>query len=733
MTVKFKRRYFVRQHDAMQCGVACLAMICRYLGKKISLAQLGAYCSTTNQGISMKGIGDAAAAIGLRSKGARLSAEDLAACPVPCIIYWKQRHFVVFLGEKSGRYHIADPAKGIYKLSEEEFLANWLSTSRDGRELGVAMFFEPGDDFDTLCPDEPVSPRRSFSFLFGYLHQYRRYLLQIALGMGLGCLLEIILPLMTQGIVDLGIHNRSIRLVWLILIGELVIVIGKTSTDFIRRWILLHISMRINISLLSDFLIKLLRLPMAYFDTKQLGDILQRMSDHSRVQSFLTQQCLGILFSVITFVVFSVMLCFYNPFIFGVFLVCSIIYSVWVCLFLHRRKLLDYELFSASANSQNKTYQFITAMQEIKLQNCGRRRRWEWEDTQADLFMVQMKSLKLQQTQEAGSVFINELKNILITVLAATAVIQGELTLGAMMAMQYIIGQLNSPVSQFVSFAYTLQDVKISLERINEIHDSEEEVAAAALEVRETDGKALIMRNVDFKYDRHANKNILDNICLTIEPDKFTAIVGASGSGKTTLVKLLLGYYRPTAGNIVLGETDLSAFDMDDWRSRCGAVMQDGVIFSESIARNIAVDDGEIDTDRMRQAAQKACIDSFITSLPLGYDTNIGPEGIGLSQGQKQRILIARAIYRNPEFIFFDEATNALDAENERYIVENLDEFYRGRTVVVVAHRLSTVKNADSIVVLDKGRIVEQGSHSELTARKGAYYNLIKNQLELGL
>lgn len=594
------------------------------------------------------------------------------------------------------------------------------------------MFLEPTPEFGKLKGEE-AEGIHSFRFLMGYLKQYRQYFVQIALGLLVGSLLQLILPFLTQAIVDLGIKHQDIRLIWLILLGELMIVIGRTSTDFIRRWLLLHISMRINISLVSDFFIKLLKLPMSFFDTKLMGDLLQRMGDHSRVQSFLTNQTLGVMFTTLSFLIFGVILAYYNLSIFAVFLAGSALYGIWIATFLQRRKVLDYELFEKQAINQNKTYQFITSMQEIKLQDCEQRRRWEWEDVQADLFGVQMKSLKLQQTQEAGSIFINKVKNIVITVLAATAVINGQMTLGMMLAVQYIIGQLNSPVEQLMGFIYSLQDVKISLERINEVHAAKnEESGKDAREGFPSEDRSIGIEDIGFKYDPHALRNTLEGISFRIPAGKVTAIVGASGSGKTTLVKLMLGYYPVAEGRITIGGQDINSYNLKWWRRQCGVVMQDGVIFSESIARNIAVDDGEVDLDRLEQAVRIANIHDYVMSLPLKYNTLIGRDGVGLSQGQKQRILIARAVYKNPSFIFLDEATNALDAKNERAIVENLNEFYQGRTVIVVAHRLSTVKNADQIVVLDNGKVVETGNHASLIEKQGVYYNLVKNQLELG-
>jgi len=542
-----------------------------------------------------------------------------------------------------------------------------------------------------------------------------------------------VLPFLTQSIVDVGIKNQDIGFIWLVLLGQLMLTVSRTVIDFIRRWLLLHISMRINISLISDFFIKLLKLPMSFFDTKLMGDLMQRMNDHSRVNTFMTQQTLNIMFSMLTFVVFTIVLFFYNRLVFSIFLIGSFVYGAWMTLFLRRRKVLDYELFEQQAINNNKTYEFITSMQEIKLQDCEQRRRWEWEDVQADLFGVQMKSLKLQQTQEAGSIFINEIKNIVITVVAATAVIHGQMTLGMMLAVQYIIGQLNSPVEQLMSFFYSIQDVKISLERINEIHCVDDENGKTGLQTSLQDGgKGIEIENVMFKYDPHALKKTLDNVNIHIPQGKVTAIVGASGSGKTTLVRLMLGYYPVLGGHITVGGTDINRLNKKWWRRQCGVVMQDGVIFSESIARNIAVDDADIDKERLLKAAEIACIKDYIMGLPLKFNTKIGRDGIGLSQGQKQRILIARAVYKSPDYIFLDEATNSLDASNEKAIVENLDKFYSGRTVVIVAHRLSTVRNADRIIAIDNGMVAEAGSHDELIAKRGVYYNLVKNQLELG-
>ena len=719
----------------MQCGIACMAMICKYYGKGYSFETLSHLCTATTEGVSLLSLKKLGENLGLETLCGRVSISQISEINSPCILHWNQNHFVVLYKVKKGKkFYIADPGKGLVKYSLDEFKAHWISTKSDGEEKGISMFLEPTPEFYKIqLEDENMKEQRSFKFLFKYIKKYRRYFGQIVLGLLVGSLLQLILPFLTQSIVDVGIKNQDIGLIWLILLGQLMLTVSRTAFDFIRRWLLLHISMRINISLVSDFFIKLLKLPMAFFDTKLMGDLMQRMNDHSRVNNFLTQQTLNVTFSIFTFIVFSIVLLSYNWLIFSIFILGSLLYGCWLTIFLRRRKVLDYELFEQQAINNNKTYEFITSMQEIKLQDCEQRRRWEWEDTQADLFGVQMKSLKLQQTQEAGSIFINELKNIVITVVAATAVIHGQLTLGMMLAVQYIIGQLNSPVEQLMNFFYSVQDVKISLERINEIHQVDDENGKTGLQKAiKDDDKGIDIEHVNFKYDSHALKTIIDDVSIHIPQGKVTAIVGASGSGKTTLIKLMLGYYPVLAGELKIGDTNINSLNKKWWRRQCGVVMQDGVIFSESIARNIAVDDGDIDQKRLLKAAEIACINDYVMGLPLKYNTKIGRDGVGLSQGQKQRILIARAVYKNPEYIFLDEATNSLDANNERMIVENLGEFYKGKTVIIVAHRLSTVKNADLIIVLNNGKVIETGNHQELTQKRGAYYNLVKNQLELG-
>ena len=725
---------FARQHDSMQCGAACLFMVCRYYGMRILFDEIDSLCVPTKEGMSMLGLKVSAQHLGFDCSVFKAPISVLSQIQLPCLLHWNQNHFVILygLGKKCKKFMVADPGKGLVSYTKKEFEEHWASSVDCGESCGVVMEMIPTDIFRKSV-QKPTLQQKSFKFLLGYVRRYQKHFIQILLGLFVGCVLQLILPFLTQSIVDVGIKNQDIGFVWLILLGQLMLTISRTAIDFIRRWLLLHISLRINISLVSDFFIKLLKLPMSFFDTKLMGDLMQRMNDHSRVNNFLTQQTLNITFAMLTFVVFSVVLFFYNKLVFAIFLLGSILYGAWMTLFLKRRKVLDYELFEQQAINNNKTYEFITSMQEIKLQDCEQRRRWEWEDTQADLFGVQMKSLKLQQTQEAGSIFINEVKNIIITVVAATAVIHGQMTLGMMLAVQYIIGQLNSPVEQLMNFFYSMQDVKISLERINEIHQMDDENGKEGLLTSiEDKSEGIDIKNIMFKYDPHALRKTIDDVNIHIPQGKVTAIVGASGSGKTTLIRLMLGYYPVLEGQINIGNTDINKLNKKWWRRQCGVVMQDGVIFSESIARNIAVDDGDIDKERLLKAAEIACIKDYVMALPLKFNTKIGRDGVGLSQGQKQRILIARAVYKNPDYIFLDEATNSLDANNERSIVENLDKFYKGKTVVIVAHRLSTVKNADQIVVIDQGKVVEAGNHESLTAKRGAYYNLVKNQLELG-
>lgn len=724
-------KYFP-QIDATDCGPAALRMVAMHYGKHFSMDNLRERCEKGRLGVNLLGISKAAESIGLRTLGARLSFEELCKATLPAIVHWNQNHFVVLYAVKGKgnkiKMHIADPATGMVKLTASEFKKSWFSTVSGSEGRGVALFLEPTPKFYEA--EEDSTDYKGFKFLLSYLRPHKKLITQLIVGLVAGSLIQLIFPFLTQSIVDIGIGTRDISFIWLVLIAQLMLAISAASVDFIRGWILLHLGTRINISLISDFLSKLMRLPVGFFDSRIIGDLLQRIGDHKRIQTFLTGQSLTVLFSAVNIIIFGAVLLYYNLLIFTVFIVASALYIVWVLLFMKKRRELDNRTFTQNAANQSSVIQLITGMQEIKLSSCENQKRWEWEHIQAKLFKLNIKGLALGQYQEAGGTLINQLKNIFITVLAATAVINGELTLGMMLSVQYIIGQLNAPLSNIIGFIRASQDAKISLERLAEVHEKQdEEPPGLALITDIPKSKTIELDSLSFRYEGAGSPLVLKKINLSIPSGKTTAIVGMSGSGKTTLIKLLLGFYKPIAGDILYGGHRLSSISMSKWRERCGVVMQDGFIFSDTIAKNIAPSSEKIDNERLLKAVETARIREFIETLPMAYNTKIGQEGLGLSQGQKQRILIARAVYKDPDFIIFDEATNALDAKNEREIMKNLNEFFKGKTVVVVAHRLSTVKNADNIVVLDNGIVIEQGTHKELVANGNIYYELVKNQL----
>jgi ATP-binding cassette subfamily B protein len=707
-------------------------MIARHYGRSFSLQTLRDKSYLSREGVSMLGVSDAAEAIGFRTMGVSLSPEKLfTQAPLPLIAHWQQNHFVVVYKVTRKKVFVADPAFGLVSYTHEEFLKNWVSSVKDQEKKGHALLIEPTPEF--YAQEGEKVRRSSFRFLFSYLKPYKKFLFQLLLGVLLGSILQLLFPFLTQSIVDVGINNRDIGFIFLVLIAQFVLFISRMTVEFIRGWILLHLSTRINIFLISDFLIKLMKLPMSFFDIKLIGDILQRIGDQRRIENFLTVSSLNILFSLVNFLIFGIVLAIYSLKILALFIVGSTLYFLWLSFFMKRRRELDFRRFTKLSENQSKLIQLIAGIQEIKLFNAEKQKRWEWENIQSGLFRVNIKSLSLRQYQEAGGVFINESKNILITILAATAVINGEMTLGMMLAVSYIIGQLNGPVEQMINFLHIAQDAKISLERLGEIHEIKNE------ESDEKGGIILIpekrtieIKDLTFQYEGPQSRKVLNNLNLVIPENAVTAIVGISGSGKTTLIKLILGFYNPIEGEIKVGDTLLGSFSIHTWRRKCGVVMQDGFIFSDTIANNIALGDEKIDKVKLMKSVNVANVRDFIESLPNGYNTLVGAHGHILSGGEKQRILIARAVYRDPEFLFIDEGTSSLDAENEKMIIDNLQDFFRDKTVVVVAHRLSTVKNAGQIVVLDNGKIVEKGRHDELINNKGNYYNLVRNQLELG-
>ncbi len=721
-----------KQLDAMDCGPTCLRIIAKHYGKSFSLQTLRTKSYISREGVSLLGISDAAESIGFRTLSAKIPFEKLRdEAPTPFIAHWRQKHFIVVYRFKEDKVFISDPAYGLVKMTRAEFEGGWLSDKTNGEDTGVVLLLEPSPLF--YEEEDERTDRTGFKFLFKYLKPYKKFIFQLLLGMLIGSLLQLIFPFLTQSIVDVGIQNQNLNFVTLILIAQLMLFFSRTAVEFIRGWILLHLGTRINISILSDFLIKLMKLPVSFFDHKMIGDLLQRIGDHHRIESFLTSSTLTILFSFINLIVFGIVLAIYDLLIFSVFMLGSGAYIIWIIIFMKKRRDLDYKKFDQMANNQSSLIQLITGMQEIKLHNSEKQKRWEWERIQAKLFKVNIAGLALSQYQQAGSFFINELKNIVITFLAAKAVIDGEITLGMMLAVQYIIGQLNAPINQLVAFIHTAQDAKISLERLGEIHNRKEEEENSIDKVSIfPENKSITVDNMSFQYEGPHSEHALKDISLQITEGKVTAIVGSSGSGKTTLIKLLLKFYEPTSGEVKLGDISLGNYSNNLWRNKCGAVLQDGFIFSDTIVNNIVINEEDYNQEKLLHAVNAANIREFVESLPLGYNTRIGGDGHGLSQGQRQRLLIARAIYKDPEYIFFDEATNALDANNEKVIMENLSRFFVGRTVIIVAHRLSTVKNADKIIVLEKGKITETGTHDELTRKRGDYYTLVKNQLELG-
>ncbi|MDO5969791.1 peptidase domain-containing ABC transporter [Flavivirga aquimarina] len=722
---------FYKQPDSKDCGPTCLRIIAKHYGKLISLQQVRELSETTRIGSNLLKLSEAAEAIGFKSLGIKIDYDKLKETPLPILIHWNKNHFVVVYKIKNDIIYISDPSYGLITYTKEDFIKRWIgNNATDNTKEGVVLLLEVTPKFHNL-KNWKETDKKSFRFLFQYLFKYKNLLLQLVIGLLVGSIFQLIFPFLTQSIVDVGIQNQDIDFIYIVLIAQVMLFIGQTSVGVFRSWILLHLSTRINISLVSDFFIKLMNLPIAYFDTRMTGDIMQRINDHKRIETLLTGTTLNTLFSMFNLFVFGAVLIYYSTSIFFIFAIGSIIYIAWILFFLKRRKEIDYKRFTESGQEKSTVMELINGMQEIKMHNAERQKRWKWEYVQARLFKVKMQSLALEQTQSVGSSFINQTKNIFITFTSALLVIEGNITLGMMLSIQYIIGQLNGPITQLVGFIQATQDAKISLERLGEIHDKEDEESNENQLITNIKlDQDIEITNLEYKY-LGSDQNVIKGLNMSIPANKITAIVGASGSGKSTLMKLLLKFYLPEKGSIKYGERYMKGISPKTWRSNCGVVMQEGFVFNDTIAYNIAIGEDIVNQERLIHAVKIANIYDFIQSLPLGFNTKIGNEGVGISTGQKQRLFIARAVYKDPNFLFFDEATSALDSKNERIIMENLNLFFKNRTVVVIAHRLSTVKNADQIVVIDDGKVVEHGKHQELLNMHGAYYNLVKNQLEL--
>ncbi|MGK9119047.1 peptidase domain-containing ABC transporter [Olivibacter jilunii] len=729
-----KRFPFYRQFDSMDCGPTCLKMIAKYYGQDFKLDTLRSKAQIEREGVSILGLSEAAESIGYRTIAAYVTWEQLSQKILfPCIAHWNNNHFIVVYKTKRDKVYVADPSKGLLTYTKEQFISHWIDSSdmdAEYRDNGAILLLYPTPKIYELSENQKEDV--SLSYIFKYLTVYRKLIFQLILGFLIASIIQIMLPFMTQSLVDVGINDNDVGFIKTLLLAQFFLLGGQVSIDIIRSWVVLHISTRVNVSILSDFFMKLMNLPIKYFETRKTGDILQRINDHKRIEDFLTGQTLSTLFSSFNIVIFSVVLAYYNLLIFSIFFIASVLYIFWVFLFLKFRRKIDFQRFEILSRNQGSMIQLIQGIQEIKLTNSEKQKRWSWENIQAESFFVQIKSLNLTQYQEIGAFFINQGKNIVITFLSALAVLKGTLSLGEMLAIQFIIGQLNSPLQQLITFMQSVQDAKISLERLNEIQKEENEEIPSKDYIKLLPAHRTIeFRNVSFTYPGAGNEPVLRNLNLIIPEGQTTAIVGTSGSGKTSICKLLLKFYSPTEGKILVGGIDFEEISHKVWRENCSSVLQDSFIFSETIKDNISVGQEYPDFKNIRNAAKIANIEEFIDSLPLKYDTLIGSEGNGISQGQRQRILIARAVFRNPTFIFLDEATNALDANNESSIMENLGEFLHGRTAIIVAHRLSTVKNADNIVVLKNGEVVEQGKHDELLRLGGAYYELVTNQLAM--
>ncbi|MGL4993047.1 MAG: peptidase domain-containing ABC transporter [Bacteroidales bacterium] len=737
--IKSKRRklQFFAQHEATDCGATCLFMISRYYDLDVSRIDITDKCGVTSNGVSLSTLKYVAEHIGLNATGYAFSIESLIEhFDTPTILHWNRNHYVILekitkasLLSTRQTFHIIDPLFGRVKFTSEEISNHWANTIRDGQRVGIALFIEYNHDATNRSSLVEKESYKGFKTLYSYFSMYRNSYTKLWLSTIFVILFQIALPFLTQSIVDIGINDRDISFIYIILIAQAILLISRTIVGFIRSWLLLHISVRVKLILISGFINKLIKLPISFFESKKSGDLLQRIVDHEKIESFITSKSIEILFSIFTLIIFSTILLYYNAIIYIIFCLLTLSHLLWSTLFLHKRRVLNYKFFNNRSKNQSNIQQFILGIQEIKLQNCADRKQEEWENIQVEMVELHTESLKLEQYSNAGGLILNEGKNIIITVVAATSLVQGDMTLGVMLAIQYILGQLSLPIEELIQLLFSMQEMSISMDRVNEIYSREDENSEQLVIPKENNYGDIVIRNLSFRYNQMSKSDVLKNISFVIPKGKVTAIVGSSGSGKSTIIKLLLKYYIPSNGSMTVCDNNLSDIDSIWWREQCGVVMQNGYIFTDTIARNIATSDKQIDYERVDIAMKCSHIYDTVMSLPLKHETMIGDEGEGLSQGEKQRLLIARAIYKDAPYIFLDEATNSLDANNEKYIVQQLEAFFKEKTVLIIAHRLSTIKRADNIIVLENGEVVESGNHSELVKEGKWYYSLVKNQL----
>lgn len=708
----------------MDCGPTCLRMICKHYKRDIAIHYLRELCLTDRGGVDLYSLSQGAEQLGFDTGAAMFTLEELTGAPLPCIIHWKQCHFAVLYKIKNNKYYVANPQKGLLKLNEEEFLQKWLAV--ESKNSGIGLLLNPSINFYNKSFVKPSGI--DFLGIVRYYLKFYKQVIQVFGGFAIGMGISIVLPFLTQSIVDIGISSKNVHYIYLILIAQVVLFTANSLVSFLRSRTLLFIGSKINLKVVTKFLIKLMKLQSTFFESKTVGDIVQRMNDQQKIETFLSGNTINSLFSLANLLVFSVILICYSKLFFIISLACTIAYSIWVIAFMNRRKRLNQNQFSNSAENQSYLLELINGIKDIKLANCEREKRWEWERLQVRLFKSKVETLTLSQYQQIGSVLINQIRNVIITYLSVKAVMDGQLTLGGMIAVQYITVQVSAPIEQLIEFSRSFQDAHISLERVNEIHELQDEGLKATINGLPLE-KTVKIKNLSFKYSSEDNYRVLKGVDFVIPESKTTAIVGLSGSGKTTLLKILLRLYEPPSGAITIGAVPLENIDLRSWRNSCGAVLQDSYIFSDSIESNISLNKDHLDMSRLMEVIRIVNLTDFISELPSGLKTKIGSGGIGLSQGQKQRVLIARAIYKNPHYLFLDEATNALDASNERIIIENLKAVFEGRTVLIIAHRLSSIKDVDNIILLNKGTVQEQGTHDELILKKGAYYELVCAQL----